>query len=345
MNLLEQAKRKLGPQVKELVAEQTAPKNGVLPLSEIIVKETQVRDKDKMEDAENPLHELADAIKKRGVLQPILVRPIQGGKYELVCGERRYRASTLAGLTEIPVLVKVMTDEEVYEAQFIENIHRKNLTLQEQAARIQRDLEANGGNVQAVLERYNKKASGKAWISKMLSLLDLPEQAKRLISEDISADTEVILAVKRLEKIDPKKAEEVVEELKESRTKGQGVARKTVSAAKAEVDEAIGKRKPSKPKASDSGDSQKLEDESSASVEHPASEDRKQDEVRVTPQELEDFYLKGLSAASLYDELLEGIRQRQFDDTPVGHLRLLAFSKGYEKDDDFSVDTLLASLP
>src|SRR5690606_30176801 len=106
------------------------------------------------EDADNSLQELADDIAKRGVLQPILVRPVQGGRYQLIAGERRFRAAKLAGLANIPVHVKAMSDEEAEEAQFIENIHRKNLTLREQAARIQRDLDACGGDVKAVLKKY-----------------------------------------------------------------------------------------------------------------------------------------------------------------------------------------------
>lgn len=330
-SLLKQAQKKLGPQVQALASEQGAPKNGVLPLVSIIVRDTQVRKE--FEDADNPLKELAADIKARGVLQPILVRPIQGGQYELIAGERRYRAATLAGLKEIPVLVKAMTDEEAQEAQFIENIHRKNLTLQEQAARIKQDLDANGGDVQAVLRKYNKPESGRAWVSKMVALLDLPEQTQRLVSEDISADTEVILAVKRLEKVDSKKAEEVVEELKAARTKGQGVARKTVAAAKAEIDAGKGGKRTTKAE---------RQSEPVQEDEEPAQQPT--ENASITVAEIEAFYQKGLTAEHWYDVIAQGIRDGEFDGTPVGNLRLLAFSQGYEKVDNFSADALLKDL-
>src|SRR5699024_5513240 len=79
-------------------------------------------------------------------------------------------------------------------------------------------------------------ATGKSWVSKMTSLLKLPEQTKRLMDENISADTEVINTVKQIEKVSPGKAKEVVDELKKTRGKeGQGTARKVAQAAKDEV--------------------------------------------------------------------------------------------------------------
>lgn len=106
-------------------------------------------------------------MKELGILQSILVRPVQGGKYELIAGERRIRAAKIAGLKTIPALVRTLTDEQVERAQFIENIKRKNLTLNEQAKRIQRDLDACGGDVEAVLKKYGKPKSGRVWIYKM----------------------------------------------------------------------------------------------------------------------------------------------------------------------------------
>lgn len=197
----------------------------VIPFDMIEVS-AQIREN--FEDAENTLEDLAASIKARGILQPILLRPTATG-YALVAGERRLRASKLAGLTEIPAYIREMTDEEADDAQLAENIQRKNLTQIEEAQKIQRDLDLLG-NVGAVLEKHQK---GHSWLSKMLALLSLPEQAKRLVTENVSADIEIINTVKTLEKVDPVKAKALVDDLKN--TRGKENARAKVAAVKQEV--------------------------------------------------------------------------------------------------------------
>jgi ParB family transcriptional regulator, chromosome partitioning protein len=214
-SLIEAAKGKLGQGIQALAANQSSAKTPELLITLINIK-TQIRKE--FEDTENPLSELADDIKMRGILQPILVRPVQGGKYELVAGERRLRAAKMVGLKTIPAFVKAMSDEEAEQAQFIENIRRKNLTLQEEAQRIQRDLDACGGDVEAVLKKYGKPKSGRVWIYKMRGLLNLSDQAQRLISENITADMEVINDVRQIEKVSPAKAKETVDKLKAAST-------------------------------------------------------------------------------------------------------------------------------
>jgi ParB family chromosome partitioning protein len=201
------------------------PQYSMIPLDMIEVK---VQIRETFEDEENTLEDLAASIKVRGVLQPIVLRPTDSG-YELVAGERRYRATKLAGLDQIPAIIRELTDEEAEDAQLAENIHRKNLSQIEEAKKIQRDLDKLG-SVEAVLAKHQKS---RAWLSKVLSLLDLPEQAKRLVTENVSADVEVINAVKIVEKIDPVKAKELVEKLKE--TRGKASARDKVAAVKADV--------------------------------------------------------------------------------------------------------------
>ncbi|MDG5824449.1 ParB/RepB/Spo0J family partition protein (plasmid) [Xylella fastidiosa subsp. pauca] len=112
--------------------------------------------RESFEDEENTLEDLAASIKVRGVLQPILLRSNSEG-YELIAGERRYRASKLAGLEQIPAYIREMSDEEAEDAQMAENIHRKNLTQIEEAKKIQRDLDKLG-SVDAVLEKHQKAA-------------------------------------------------------------------------------------------------------------------------------------------------------------------------------------------
>ena len=216
----------------------------LIDLDQIEVKE-QIRES--FEDEHNTLEDLADSIKARGILQPVLVRPSARSGYELIAGERRYRAARLAGLAQIPAVIKEMTDDEAEDAQLAENIHRKNLTQIEEAKKIQKDLDRLG-STEAVLAQHHKS---KAWLSKTLSLLSLPGQAKRLVTEDISADLEVINAVKGIEKIDPVAAKELVDELKETRGKAKaGKAREKVEAVKNKVKPGIrgrGKGKPINP--------------------------------------------------------------------------------------------------
>jgi ParB family chromosome partitioning protein len=191
--------------------------------------EAQVREE--FEDDDNSLAELGRSLRLRQ-LQAIVIRPNRIGSdkpFLLVAGERRTRAARLEGLMQLRARVMDMTDEEAEDMQLAENIHRKNLTQIEEAKKIQRDLDRLG-SVEAVLEKHNKS---RAWLSKMLALLNLPEQAKRLVTENVSADVEVINTVKTIEKHDPEKAKELVDELKENR--GQVNARDKAAAVKDEV--------------------------------------------------------------------------------------------------------------
>ena len=185
------------------------------------------------EDEDNTLSDLAESIKARGVLQPILIRPNPDSKgsaaYELVAGERRYRAGKMIGLEQIPAYIREFTDEEAEDAQYAENVQRKNLTQIEDATKLQRDLDRLG-STEAVLQKHNKS---RAWLSKMLGLLKLPEQTRRLITENISADVEVIHTVKAIEKISRPEAKALVDELKS--TPMDGRARDKVAKVKDKV--------------------------------------------------------------------------------------------------------------
>ena len=87
---------------------------------------------------ENSLQELAASIEKQGLMQPILVRPIERGRYEIIAGERRWRAAKIAGLAEIPVLVRDVPDSAALAMGLIENIQRENLNPLEEAGGVQR---------------------------------------------------------------------------------------------------------------------------------------------------------------------------------------------------------------
>lgn len=191
--------------------------------------EAQVREE--LEDNANGLAELGRSLRVRQI-QAIVVRLNRPGRerpYLLVAGERRYRGAQIEGLSQLRARVMELTDEEAEDAQLAENIHRKNLTQIEEAKKIQRDLDSLG-SVEAVLDKHHKS---RAWLSKILALLNLPEQAKRLISEDISSDIEVINNVKTIANIDPVAADALVDNLKA--TRGKENARVKVSAIKNQV--------------------------------------------------------------------------------------------------------------
>jgi ParB family chromosome partitioning protein len=131
---------------------------------------------------ESRLEELAESIKQNGVIQPILVRPLPGqaGSYQIVAGERRWRASKLAGLTEIPVVVKELNDKAALEVALIENIQRQDLTPIEEAEGYLR-LIKEFTYTQEVLSGHLGKS--RSHIANMLRLLQLPEEVKAMIHD------------------------------------------------------------------------------------------------------------------------------------------------------------------
>lgn len=118
------------------------------------------------------LSELAASIKEKGVLQPLLVRK-QGEKYEIIAGERRWRAARLAGLTEVPVILKDFNDLEALEIAIIENLQREDLNPVEEAVAYQKLLE-QGLNQEGVAKALGK---GRSTVANALRLLSLPAKA------------------------------------------------------------------------------------------------------------------------------------------------------------------------
>lgn len=129
------------------------------------------------------LNELADSIREHGVIQPITVRPV-GNKYEIICGERRYKASTLAGLTQIPALVKQMDDKESSIIAFIENCQRKNVSVIEEARTSERILKSNNMTQQELATSLGISQSA---LANKLRLLSLPQEIQdALMRNEIS---------------------------------------------------------------------------------------------------------------------------------------------------------------
>lgn len=129
---------------------------------------------------EEALSELADSISKHGVLQPLLVRPLTDGSYQLVAGERRWRASRMAGLTEVPVIVKDLTDSQVAELALVENLQRENLNPLEEANGYKELGEKFGYTQEQIAEVVGKSRSA---VANSLRLLALPKSVATLVSE------------------------------------------------------------------------------------------------------------------------------------------------------------------
>lgn len=125
------------------------------------------------------LQELANSIKEQGVIQPIVLRPIGAGRYEIIAGERRWRASQLAGLQSIPAVIREMTDQVALSVAIIENIQRENLNPLEEAIALDRLLNEFGLTHQLVAEAVGRS---RASVSNLLRLLDLEEEVKRALS-------------------------------------------------------------------------------------------------------------------------------------------------------------------
>lgn len=151
--------------VDEMVSSNT------LPLNEIIPNKDQPR---KTFD-ENALEELADSIKQHGVLQPLLVRPLITGGYQLVAGERRWRASRIAGLKEVPVVIKELSDVETMEIAIIENLQREDLNPIEEAEGLQALIDRCGFTQEDVAVSVGKSRPA---IANALRLLKLPPEVR-----------------------------------------------------------------------------------------------------------------------------------------------------------------------
>ncbi|KAB7624222.1 ParB/RepB/Spo0J family partition protein [Alkalilimnicola sp. S0819] len=126
------------------------------------------------------LQELADSIKAQGVVQPIVVRPLSEDRYEIVAGERRWRAAQLAGLAEIPALVRDIPDEAAVAVALIENIQREDLNPLEEAAALHRLTDEFGMTHQRVADAVGRS---RASVSNLLRLLELAPEVKRLVAE------------------------------------------------------------------------------------------------------------------------------------------------------------------
>lgn len=134
---------------------------------------------------EAALAELAHSISQHGVLQPLLVRPLIGGGYQIVAGERRYRACRMAGVTEVPVVIRELSDSETMELALIENLQRENLTPIEEAQGFGVLVDSYGMSQEEVAQAVGRSRSA---VANSLRLLNLPKEISDMVeSKEISA--------------------------------------------------------------------------------------------------------------------------------------------------------------
>lgn len=167
----------LGKGLDSIFIDNTAPSggNGLVRLSEIQPRKNQPR---KNFDLES-LQQLADSIAEHGLLQPVVVREALGGYYEIIAGERRWRAAKMAGLSEIPVTILTADDRKASELAIIENVQREDLNPMEEAQAYKKLQEEYGLTQDKVASAVGKSRSA---VANTLRLLDLPEEAGALVA-------------------------------------------------------------------------------------------------------------------------------------------------------------------
>jgi ParB family transcriptional regulator, chromosome partitioning protein len=172
-------KKGLGRGLEALLGEKSKPaQDGVtitsLPLGALQAGKYQPRQK--MDSG--PLQELAESIRERGIMQPLLVRAISAGKYEIIAGERRFRAATLAGLTEVPVLVSLADDKGAAAMALIENMQREDLNPLEESRGLARLIEEFGFTHEQAAKSVGKSRSA---ISNLLRLAQLAKPVQAML--------------------------------------------------------------------------------------------------------------------------------------------------------------------
>ena len=138
------------------------------------------RDQPRKEFDSEALSELADSISQHGVLQPLLLRPMPTGGYRIVAGERRWRAARMAGLTEVPAVIREMTDAEEMLFALIENLQREDLTPLEEARGYRTLIEAQDFTQEEVSQAVGKSRPA---VTNALRLLNLPEDIQRMLED------------------------------------------------------------------------------------------------------------------------------------------------------------------
>ena len=140
------------------------------------------RDQPRKDFDEKSLSELAESIEQHGVLQPLVVRPLTNGGYQLVAGERRWRAARIAGLTEVPVVIKELTDEEVIEIAMIENLQREDLNPLEEALGYRYMMDELNITQEQAAEKVGKSRPA---VANAIRWLHLPDEVQEMVKNNL----------------------------------------------------------------------------------------------------------------------------------------------------------------
>ena len=140
------------------------------------------RDQPRKDFDEKSLSELAESIEQHGVLQPLVVRPLTNGGYQLVAGERRWRAARIAGLTEVPVVIKELTDEEIIEIAMIENLQREDLNPLEEALGYRYMMDELNITQEQAAEKVGKSRPA---VANAIRLLRLPDEVQEMVKNNL----------------------------------------------------------------------------------------------------------------------------------------------------------------
>lgn len=170
--------RELSPAILSLLSQERAGNSSgvrVIPVTQITPNPNQPR----LAMDAAALEELAASIREHGVLQPILVRPLGNNEFELIAGERRWRASQVAGLATIPALVEDIDDDTALEIAIIENLQREDLSPLDEAAMFDRMVHEHGYSVRKLAQKLGKD---KGYLENRLRLADAPADVRELVS-------------------------------------------------------------------------------------------------------------------------------------------------------------------
>lgn len=203
------AKRGLGAGIDSLIpkSKEEEKRERAKQVVKEVIKETDKMDINKIEPNasqprknfnEDSLQELADSIKQHGLIEPLIVQEAEKGFFQIIAGERRWRAAKMAGLKEVPVIVKEYSDREVMEIALIENLQREDLNPIEEAEAFQRLIEEYQLKQDEVAERVSKS---RAAVTNSLRLLKLDERVRSMIIEDKikSGHARALLAIENKE--------------------------------------------------------------------------------------------------------------------------------------------------
>jgi ParB family transcriptional regulator, chromosome partitioning protein len=170
--------RELPPAIVSLLSSETTHRSTgvkVIPVDRVESNPQQPR----LAFNEETLQELAASIREHGVLQPILVRPIDENRFQLIAGERRWRASVIAGHPTIPALVEDIDDDTALEISIIENLQREDISPLDEAAMYDRMIRDHGYSIRRLAEKIGKD---KGYLENRLRLADAPEEVRQLVS-------------------------------------------------------------------------------------------------------------------------------------------------------------------